>query len=93
MQQVKSLFIQLHHENNSTFDGGKTYPGSSRRIGKIYNPATGEQSAQVKLASTEDVNKAIDNAKKVFESWSNTPPLQRARVMFKFKVIEKIQMN
>ena len=46
------------------FVGGKTYPGSSRRIGKIYNPATGEQSAQVKLASTEDVNKAIDNAKK-----------------------------
>ena len=72
------------------FVGGKTYPGSSRRIGKIYNPATGEQSAQVKLASTEDVNKAIDNAKKVFESWSNTPPLQRARVMFKFKeLIEK----
>tara|TARA_B100000963_G_scaffold360957_1_gene394052 strand:- start:8347 stop:9840 length:1494 start_codon:yes stop_codon:yes gene_type:complete len=72
------------------FVGGKTYPGKSRRTGKIYNPATGEQSAEVKLASTEDVNKAIDNAKKVFESWSNTPPLQRARVMFKFKeLIEK----
>ena len=72
------------------FVGGKAYSGDSKRTGKIYNPATGDQSAQVKLATTEDVNKAIANAKKAFESWSNTPPLQRARVMFKFKdLIEK----
>ena len=32
----------------------------------------------------------MEKKKKVFESWSNTPPLQRARVMFKFKeLIEK----
>ncbi len=72
------------------FVGGKAYPGDSKRTGKIYNPATGDQSAQVKLATTEDVNKAIANAKKAFESWSNVPPLQRARVMFRFKdLIEK----
>ena len=36
------------------------------------------------------MNEAISNAKKAFESWSNKPPLQRARVMFKFKeLIEK----
>ena len=55
-----------------------------------FNPATGEQSAEVKLATTQDVNKAVENAKNSFEKWSNTPPLQRARVMFKFKeLIEK----
>ena len=72
------------------FIGGKNYSGNSKRKSKVFDPATGEQSAEVKLATTQDVNTAVENAKKVFESWSNTPPLQRARVMFKFKeLIEK----
>ena len=72
------------------FVNGKSFSGESKRTGKIFNPATGEQSAEVKLATTKDTNEAVASAKKVFESWSNTPPLQRARVMFKFKdLIEK----
>ena len=72
------------------FVDGKGFEGSSKRTGKVFNPATGEQSSSVNLASTEDVNKAVAHAKKAFESWSNKPPLQRARVMFKFKeLIEK----
>ena len=72
------------------FIEGKNYSGNSKRKSKVFNPATGEQSAEVKLATKEDVNKAVENAKNSFEKWSNTPPLQRARVMFKFKeLIEK----
>jgi len=72
------------------FINGKKFLGNSKRTSKIYNPATGEQSAEVKLASTLEVNQAVENAKKAFESWSSRPPLQRARVMFKFKeLIEK----
>ena len=72
------------------FVGGKSFSGDSKRIAKVFNPATGEQRAEVKLASTKDVNYAISNAKKAFDDWSNKPPLQRARVMFKFKeLIEK----
>ena len=72
------------------FVGGKLFSGDSKRTGKVFNPATGEQSSEVKLATTKDVNQAVESAKKAFEAWSNTPPLQRARVMFKFKeLIEK----
>ena len=72
------------------FVNGKAFSGESKRTAKVFNPATGEQSAEVKLATTGDINKAVENAKKAFESWSNKPPLQRARVMFKFKeLIEK----
>jgi malonate-semialdehyde dehydrogenase (acetylating)/methylmalonate-semialdehyde dehydrogenase len=75
----------IHH-----FVDGKSFSGNSKRTGKVFNPATGEQSAEVKLATTKDVDHAVANAKKAFESWSNKPPLQRARVMFKFKeLIEK----
>ena len=72
------------------FVNGKSFSGESKRTGKIFNPATGEQSAEVKLATTKDINEAVTNAKKAFDEWANTPPLQRARVMFKFKeLIEK----
>ena len=72
------------------FVNGKKFFGESKRVGKVFNPATGEQSAEVKLATAKDVNEAVESAKKAFESWSNKPPLQRARVMFKFKeLIEK----
>ena len=79
----------IHH-----FVDGKSFSGDSKRLGKVFNPATGEQSAEVKMASNKDVNDAVANAKKAFESWSNKPPLQRARVMFKFKeLIEKNSRN
>ncbi len=72
------------------FVNGKKFLGESKRVGKVFNPATGEQSAEVKLATAKDVNEAVESARKAFESWSNKPPLQRARVMFKFKeLIEK----
>ena len=72
------------------FVNGKSFSGESKRTSKVFNPATGEQSAEVKLASTKDVDVAVAKAKIAFEEWSNKPPLQRARVMFKFKeLIEK----
>ena len=72
------------------FVEGKSFLGDSKRVGKIFNPATGDQSAEVKLATTKDVDQAVESAKKAFDSWSNKPPLFRARIMFKFKeLIEK----
>jgi malonate-semialdehyde dehydrogenase (acetylating)/methylmalonate-semialdehyde dehydrogenase len=72
------------------FVNGKSFSGDSKKMGKIFNPATGEEESQVKLATTKDVNEAVAKAQKAFEAWSNKPPLQRARVMFKFKeLIEK----
>ena len=72
------------------FINGKKYSGDSKRYSTIFNPATGEESGKVNLGSTNDLNEAVKNAKKAYEVWSNTPPLQRARILFKFKeLIEK----
>ncbi len=72
------------------FVGGKIIPGSSDKKGKVFNPATGEQEKQVRLASSSDLDQAVEIAKKAFETWSLKPSLQRARIMFKFKeLIEK----
>ncbi len=72
------------------FVGGKITPGNSVRKGKVFNPATGEQESEVILASKSDLDGAVEIAQKAFETWSLNPPLQRARIMFKFKeLIEK----
>ena len=72
------------------FVGGKLISGSSDRKSKIFNPATGEQESEVRLASKSDLDQAVEVAQKAFETWSLKPSLQRARVMFKFKeLIEK----
>ncbi len=72
------------------FVNGKKYSGDSKKTGKVFNPATGEQSAEVKFATTTDLDKAVDLAEKAFLNWSNKTPLHRARVLFKFKeLIEK----
>ena len=72
------------------FVNGKSYKGNSNRKGKVFNPATGEQESEVILGSKEDLNNTVNIARKAFESWSAKPPLQRARVMFKFiELIER----
>ena len=73
------------------FVNGKSYKGNSNRKGKVFNPATGEQESEVILGTKEDLNNTVNIARKAFESWSVKPPLQRARVMFKFK--ELIERN
>ena len=70
--------------------GGKIVNGTSSRKGKVFNPATGNQESEVLLGSKSDLDLAVQKAKQSFESWSNTPPLQRARIIFKYKeIIEK----
>ncbi len=69
---------------------GKIYKGSSSRKGKVFNPATGAQESEVIFGTKSDLDHAVENAKKAFEKWSQVTPLQRARIIFKYKeLIEK----
>jgi malonate-semialdehyde dehydrogenase (acetylating)/methylmalonate-semialdehyde dehydrogenase len=61
---------------------GSETVGASRRYGPVYNPATGQQQAQVALAETADVDAAVAAAAKAFEEWREVSLTRRARVMF-----------
>ncbi|OEE62106.1 methylmalonate-semialdehyde dehydrogenase (acylating) [Enterovibrio norvegicus] len=63
------------------------YTGASERSQSLYNPATGRVSGSVSLASASETANAVASAKAAFPAWSETPPLRRARVMFKFKAL------
>ena len=72
------------------FIDGKITKGSSKKTSRVFNPATGEQTSEVNLASKADTDLAVQKAKQAFTTWSRKPPAQRARVIFKFKeLIEK----
>jgi len=55
------------------------------RTQDVTNPATGEVVRQVALATRATVEDAIEAAQAAFPDWRNTPPLKRARIMFRFK--------
>ena len=72
------------------FIDGKIAPGQSGRSSAVYDPSTGQESAQVSLASPAEVDAAVQSSKAALAAWSATTPLNRARVMFRYKeLIEK----
>lgn len=72
------------------FINGKRTSGSDDRHQDVFNPATGEVSSQVALASTATVEKAIAAAEAAFPSWRDTTPAKRAQIMFRYKdLLEK----
>ena len=62
------------------FIDGKIYSDKNARLGKIFNPAIGEQIAEVELASKSTVEMAIESSSKAFLKWSKTTPITRARI-------------
>jgi len=67
------------------FVGGKEVAGTSGRFSDVFNPATGEVQAKVALASKAELDAAVKVAAEAFQSWSAVTPLQRSRVLFRFK--------
>ncbi len=68
----------------SHFIAGREVAGTSGRRQAVYNPATGQVSAQVALASQGEVDAAVAAAQAAQPAWADWAPIRRARVMFKF---------
>ncbi len=69
----------------SHYIGGARVAGTSERFSDVYDPATGEVSARLPLASAQETRSAIKAAATAFPAWRDTPPLRRAAVLFRFK--------
>ena len=67
------------------FINGHITPGhSAGRTQDVFNPATGAVTGRVALADAAQVGAAVAAAQAAYPAWADTPPLRRARVMFKF---------
>ncbi len=58
---------------------------ASSTFGDVWNPANGEKIATVAYSTKEDVDQAVQAAKEAYWEWRATPPLSRARYLFRLK--------
>src|SRR5260221_14727610 len=66
---------------------GKRLAGGGTGKVNVFNPATGDVVGWEKAAPPADVDAAVQAARAAFPAWSETSPIKRARVLFKFKAL------
>jgi malonate-semialdehyde dehydrogenase (acetylating)/methylmalonate-semialdehyde dehydrogenase len=66
------------------FIDGKPVSGRTGRTSEVFNPATGEQTGLLPIASAADVADAVAAASRAAPGWAATTPLRRARVLNRF---------
>src|SRR5579862_7471670 len=57
----------------------------SGRFGKVYNPSTGRVIAHVPFCNATDADRAVRAAAAALPAWAETPVVERARVMFRYR--------
>ena len=75
------------------FINGCRVEGRSERFGEVVDPATGQSIARVPLASAKETARAVEAAAAAFPAWRDTPPMRRARVLFRFIELLNENMN
>lgn len=69
----------IHHYIN-----GQHVKSEGSNCCAIFNPATGEQTAELSLATVGDVGTAVKSAAAAQPAWAAVPPVRRARVIMRF---------
>jgi malonate-semialdehyde dehydrogenase (acetylating)/methylmalonate-semialdehyde dehydrogenase len=73
------------------FVNGEWITSSATETSPVYNPSEGVQIAATPMCGASEISKAIEAAHAAFPAWANTPPTERAQLMFKFK--ELLEQN
>ncbi len=80
-------------ETINHFIGGRQVEGTSGRHGDVYNPALGELIRRVAFADEGELDAAVSAASQAFPAWAASPPLRRARVLFRLKGLIEQHMD
>src|SRR5579862_8255577 len=64
---------------------GKQWDGVAQRHGDVYDPATGEVTGTVDLASAAEVAEAVAAASRAFTGWRSVSLARRTSVLFAFR--------
>jgi len=65
--------------------GGRWEASRSSRSGPVFNPSNGSVIARVPFCTADDVDRAVQAAAAALPAWAETPVVERARVMFRFR--------
>ncbi len=64
---------------------GRLVAGTSGNTSAVFNPATGEQTGELDLASVEEVDAAVASARAAFEHWGKVSLAGRTKLMYNFR--------
>jgi malonate-semialdehyde dehydrogenase (acetylating)/methylmalonate-semialdehyde dehydrogenase len=82
MQETEKGYREVRNFIGGSWEernGGETEP--------VYDPATGRTIAQTPLSTRQDLDRAVERAEEAFPGWAATPVVERARVLFRFKML------
>lgn len=75
-----SVAERIHH-----YIGGAEVEGRSGRAGKVFNPATGEQTGAVDFADAGEVDRAVAAARDAFQEWRAMSLSRRTELLFEIR--------
>jgi len=65
--------------------GNTWHTSGSARSGKVFNPSTGKSIASLPFCTADETSKVIETAAAALPAWGETPVVERARLMFRFR--------
>jgi malonate-semialdehyde dehydrogenase (acetylating)/methylmalonate-semialdehyde dehydrogenase len=73
--------------------GGRFETSAGDRCGDVFNPSTGRVQAQVPYCTAAEIDRAVRSAHDALPAWSETPAVERARVMFRFRELLRARFD
>ena len=73
----------MTYENLALYVDGAWLGGEGRREQPVLNPATDDVLGRLPHATTADLDRALASAQRAFESWRDSSPMERGRVLRK----------
>ncbi len=67
--------------------GGEWFTSAATTSEPVYNPSDGTQIASTPFCGADEVGLAVDAADRAFPTWAETPPVERVRLLFRYKEI------
>lgn len=78
---LASLRSEYAHRPRRLFIGGEFVDAASRETFDVVDPANGQVFASAAMGGKEDINRAVNAARKAFDGWAATPPAHRSRLL------------
>lgn len=75
------------------FASGRWQESKTSKYMDIFNPSTGDVIAKAPCCTEEEVNMAIKSASDAFPTWSQTPVMKRAQIVFRFRELLEEHMD
>ena len=72
-----------NYEDLCLYIDGEFVKGGGRKDQDVLNPATGQPIAKLPHATREDLDRALAAAARAFETWKQSSPMDRARILRK----------